>query len=49
MGYKTLYEALPFLKNVDKDRQEQFKTYFKSAPSNFRTAVCQYKSDVPLL
>ena len=32
MGYKTLYEALPFLKNVDKDRQEQFKTYFKTAP-----------------
>ena len=32
MGYKTLYEALPFLKDVDKDRQEQFKEYFKGAP-----------------
>lgn len=32
MGYKTLYEALPFLKDVDKDRQAQFKEYFKTAP-----------------
>ncbi len=32
MGYKTLYDALPFLKDVSKDRQEQFKSYFKTAP-----------------
>lgn len=31
MGYKTLYDALPFLKDVSKDRQEQFKEYFKTA------------------
>ena len=32
MGYKTLYDALPFLKDIDKKRQEQFKEYFKTAP-----------------
>lgn len=32
MGYKTLYEAIPFLKEIDKKRQEQFKEYFKTAP-----------------
>ena len=32
MGYKTLYEALPFLKDIDKKRQEQFKEYFKEHP-----------------
>ena len=32
MGYKTLYDALPFLKDIDKKRQEQFKEYFRTAP-----------------
>ena len=32
MGYKTLYDALPFLNDIDKKRQEQFKEYFKTAP-----------------
>lgn len=32
MKPKYLYEILPFLKDVDKDRQEQFVRYFKSAP-----------------
>lgn len=29
---KYLYDALPFLKNIDRKRQEQFETYFRSAP-----------------
>ena len=32
MGYKTLYEALPFLKDIDKKRSRQFQEYFKTAP-----------------
>ncbi|MDE6971027.1 MAG: Crp/Fnr family transcriptional regulator, partial [Eubacterium sp.] len=32
MKHKPLYDALPFLKNVDRDKQEQFEEYFKSAP-----------------
>lgn len=32
MGYKTLHEALPFLKDIDKDRRTQFEEYFRSAP-----------------
>lgn len=32
MKHKPLYDALPFLKNVDRERQEQFQEYFKSAP-----------------
>lgn len=32
MGYKTIDEALPFLKGVDPDRQAQFRAYFKTAP-----------------
>lgn len=32
MGYKTLYEALPFLKDIDRERQDQFKEYFKNVP-----------------
>lgn len=32
MGYKTLYDALPFLNDIDKKRQEQFQEYFKTAP-----------------
>lgn len=32
MRHKPLYDALPFLKNVDRERQEQFQEYFKSAP-----------------
>ena len=32
MGYKTIDEALPFLKGVDPDRQAQFREYFKTAP-----------------
>ena len=27
-----LYDELPFLKDVDRERQEQFEEYFKSAP-----------------
>lgn len=29
---KYLYDALPFLKNIDRRRQEQFEAYFRSAP-----------------
>ena len=29
---KYLYNALPFLKDIDRGRQEQFETYFRSAP-----------------
>ena len=29
---KHLYSALPFLKDIDRGRQEQFETYFRSAP-----------------
>lgn len=32
MGNKYLYDALPFLKNVDRERQEQFEHYFETAP-----------------
>lgn len=32
MKHKPLYDALPFLKNVDRDRQEQFEDYFENAP-----------------
>lgn len=32
MKHKPLYDALPFLKTVDRDRQEQFEEYFQSAP-----------------
>jgi CRP/FNR family cyclic AMP-dependent transcriptional regulator len=32
MKYQFLYEALPFLKNVEKERQEQFEEYFRNAP-----------------
>lgn len=32
MGYKTLYDALPFLQNISEDRREQFLAYFESAP-----------------
>lgn len=32
MEYKYLYEMLPFLKTVSRERQEQFEEYFKSAP-----------------
>lgn len=32
MGHQTIYEALPFLKSVDQNRQEQFLEYFKTAP-----------------
>ena len=29
---KHLYSALPFLRDIDRGRQEQFETYFRSAP-----------------
>lgn len=29
---KYLYDALPFLRDIDRDRQAQFETYFRSAP-----------------
>ncbi len=32
MKHKPLYDALPFLKNTDREKQEQFEEYFKSAP-----------------
>lgn len=32
MKHKALYEALPFLKSVNRERQEQFEEYFKTAP-----------------
>ncbi len=32
MKHKPLYDALPFLNNVDREKQEQFQEYFKSAP-----------------
>lgn len=32
MKHFALYEALPFLKNVEKERQKQFEEYFRSAP-----------------
>ena len=32
VGYKTLYEALPFLNSISKERREQFIDYFESAP-----------------
>ena len=32
MGEKYLYQALPFLKDLDKNRREQFETYFQDAP-----------------
>lgn len=32
MKHSVLYEELPFLKDVDRERQEQFEEHFKSAP-----------------
>ncbi len=32
MKHKPLYDALPFLNNADREKQEQFQEYFKSAP-----------------
>ncbi|MGN1192382.1 MAG: Crp/Fnr family transcriptional regulator [Dorea sp.] len=32
MPYNLLYEALPFLKSVDRERREQFEEYFRNAP-----------------
>lgn len=32
MKHKILYEELPFLKDIDRERQEQFEEYFQSAP-----------------
>ncbi len=32
MKYKALYEALPFLADIDKEKQRQFEEYFESAP-----------------
>ena len=32
MEYKALYGEFPFLKEVGRERQEQFAEYFKSAP-----------------
>jgi CRP/FNR family cyclic AMP-dependent transcriptional regulator len=32
MKNKYLYEALPFLKDIDKERQSQFEEYFETAP-----------------
>lgn len=32
MKSKPLYDALPFLEHIDRDRQEQFENYFQSAP-----------------
>lgn len=32
MKHKYLYEALPFLKDADREKQEQFEEYFRSAP-----------------
>lgn len=32
MKQKSLYEALPFLKALSRERQEQFEEYFKDAP-----------------
>ncbi len=32
MKNKILYDELPFLKDVERERQEQFEEYFKSAP-----------------
>lgn len=29
---KYLYDALPFLRDIERDRQKQFETYFRSAP-----------------
>ncbi len=32
MKYNFLFETFPFLKTIDKERQEQFEEYFKTAP-----------------
>lgn len=32
MLHRYLYQALPFLKDLDRDRQEQFENYFETAP-----------------
>lgn len=32
MKNKALYDALPFLESIDKERQEQFIDYFRTAP-----------------
>lgn len=32
MEQKALYEEFPFLRDVGRERQEQFVEYFKSAP-----------------
>ena len=32
MEHGFLYEALPFLNGLDKEEQEQFAEYFKTAP-----------------
>ena len=31
MKHNYLYDALPFLKDVEKERQEKFKEYFKDS------------------
>ena len=32
MKHKYLHDALPFLKEVDRERQKQFEFYFRNAP-----------------
>lgn len=32
MAYKTIDDALPFLKEIDKKRRDEFKEYFQTAP-----------------
>lgn len=32
MAYKTIYDALPFLKEIDKKRRDEFTEYFRTAP-----------------
>ena len=32
MNHKYLQDALPFLKEVDKEKQRQFESYFRNAP-----------------
>ena len=43
MEYKALYGEFPFLKEVGRERQEQFAEYFKSAPLWLMKGYCFYK------
>ena len=52
MKHNYLYDALPFLKDVEKERQEQFKEYFKRYNlnrENLHIHACVSKASLPYI